>query len=394
MMNLIRKALKINFHKKAKVFFLLLVLSAWGQSEVHAAHPRGLFVSLIQNPPVLSNREDIPKLIQFAKAHRIQVLFVQIYRSGQAWFPSAHADARPYENALKNAGEDPLALLIKQAHAEGIEVHAWLNLLTLNENSDAPILKKYGPDILTQKPGAEKKGIEDYKIDNQYFLEPGDLRVREELKQMTGEIARTYPELDGIQLDYIRYPDAKPFYGYTENNIARFRQAKGADARVEEANPDWKNWRRNQVTELVKLLREHALSVNPKLQFTTTGCAPYIRALEEAFQDWPSWQKSGLADFVTVMTYPQTVAEFEKQLAGLKKRNVDFSKLNIAIGAYKLLDSPEIFEKQFRICEKSNARSCVVFHYGNFLESPKLEKALKLKGAARVKEFFTRLFKN
>lgn len=392
MMIWIRKILKNNFVKGCKLFGLILIVAFQVQAQAEEAQGRALFVSVIQNPPVLTARDDIAKLVQFSKKNKIQVLFVQIYRSGQAWFPSQYADRTPFEKSLKSVGEDPLALLIQQAHAEGIEVHAWLNLLTLNENANAPILKKYGPDILTQKPGAEKKGIEDYKIDNQYFLEPGDLRVRDELKQMIVEVVQTYPALDGIQLDYIRYPDAEPFYGYTPNNIMRFKQAKGESSAVEESNLDWKNWRRDQVTELVRLLREHVLSINPKLQFSTTGCAPYIRALEEAFQDWPKWQKEGVADFVTVMTYPKTVTEFEKQIDGLKKRNVDFSKLNIAIGSYKLLDQPEIFSEQFKVCEKSGARACVVFHYGNFLESPKLIKALQASRWTKIKRFFKRLF--
>lgn len=364
--------------KNSILFFLVMGLALGCQASVKKTNERGLFVSLIQDPPVLTSREDIQKLIQFAHTEKIRVLFVQVYRAGQAWFPSAHADSAPYEKALQMVGEDPLALLIREAHTQGIEVHTWLNMLSLSENIEAPILKKYGTDILTQKPGPDKKTIEDYKIDNQYFLEPGDLRVREEFAQMIEEIAKNYPDLDGIQLDYIRYPDAHPFYGYTPNNIARFKAAKG-EVPVEESNIDWKNWRREQVTELVALLRQRALQINPQLKFSTTGCAPYIRALEEAFQDWPKWRAEGLADFVTVMTYPKTVSEFEKQLEGLKKNGVDLGRVNIAIGAYKLLDSPDIFSKQVRICEDSGARSCVFFHYGNFIEQPILVKALEQK---------------
>jgi len=363
--------------RNSALFFLACAVLCACELYAKPIQKRGLFVSLIQTPPVLTSRADIQRLVDFAHAQHVHVLFVQIYRSGQAWFPSAHADSSPYEKAKKDIGEDPLEILIRAAHARGIEVHAWLNLLTLSANADAPILKKYGIEILTQKPGPEKKTLSDYKIDNQYFLEPGDLRVRDELAQIVEEITRNYSALDGIQLDYIRYPDAKPFYGYTPQNIARFKAAKGEAVLAQESNLAWKDWRRDQVTELVALLRQRALKMNPKLQFSTTGCAPYIRALEEAFQDWPKWQKEGLADFVTVMTYPKTVAEFKKQLEGLKRRGIDFSKLNIAIGAYKLLEQPKIFKNQFKVCEASGARGCVVFHYGNLLEQPKLVSALK-----------------
>src|SRR5438046_2158415 len=97
--------------------------------------PRALFVSVIQDPSIFSSRAEIKKLIDFAKQAHIKILFIQIYRANQSWFPSQVADATPYEKSLKIFSEDPFALLIKQAHREGIEVHAWLNLLSLSKNT-------------------------------------------------------------------------------------------------------------------------------------------------------------------------------------------------------------------------------------------------------------------
>ena len=73
--------------------------------------------------------------------------------------------------------EDPVGLLIKQAHAQGIQVHAWINFLSLGNNTNAYFIKKYGTEVLSRNLKAKNK-IEDFKIDHQYFLEPGDWRVR------------------------------------------------------------------------------------------------------------------------------------------------------------------------------------------------------------------------
>jgi len=105
---------------------------------------RALFVSLIQNPPTLSNREAIVQLVDFSKKAHVKVLFVQIYRANQAWFPSQVGDTASYEAALKALGEDPFAFLVREAHEAGIEVHAWLNLLSLSTNENAPLLKSTG----------------------------------------------------------------------------------------------------------------------------------------------------------------------------------------------------------------------------------------------------------
>ena len=126
----------------------LFIFSAAAQS--NDVPSRALFISVVEVPAVLSSRKEIMKLIDFAKQAHIKVLFVQIYHGGQAWFPSKVADASPYEKCRKALGEDPLALIIGQAHAQGIQVHAWLNLLSLGQNTNANFLKKYGTDILTR----------------------------------------------------------------------------------------------------------------------------------------------------------------------------------------------------------------------------------------------------
>ncbi len=362
-----------------KKYFWLSLFSFWmiapAVSHAQPEARRGLFVSVIQEPQTLSSREAILELIEFSKKARIDTLFVQIYRANKAWFPSKTGDSGPYQACLESVGEDPFQLLIKEAHAAGIQVHAWLNLLSLSTNTDAPMLKKYGPEILTRKPG-EKKTIENYKIDNQYFLEPGDLRVREELSTMIEEILRQYPALDGLQLDYIRYPDSQPFYGYTEMNMARFQQARGQEQALSENNPAWKDWRRGQVTELVELLAKKARALRPEIRVSTTGCAPYSRAYHEAFQDWASWLDRKLVDFVTMMSYPADVPQFENNISGARDKTRNFEKVNIGIGAYKLLKSPEIFTGQLKSCEKAGGRGCVVFHYGSLLENPALAEPL------------------
>jgi len=354
------------------ILCLFPIFSIHAESEVFAT--RGLFVSMIQDPQALSSRDGVSELINFSKKARIKTLFVQIYRANQAWFSSQVGDSSRYEAALKEIGEDPFQLLIKEAHKQGIEVHAWLNLLSLAQNKNAPMLQKYGSEILT-KNLKDKKTLEDYKIDSQYFLEPGDPRVGEELSNLVGEILEAYPDLDGIQFDYIRYPDKDPHYGFTKMNVERFKKATGIQI-IEEKSAVWQNWKRAQVTELLELLIKKTKSIRPDLKVSTTGCMSYSRAYHEAFQDWPGWVNSGLIDFVTIMSYKRDPAEFQKQIEDARSRVSDFGKVNIGIGAYELLNLSQDFTKQSELCEQARGGDCVIFHYGNLLESTALKRAV------------------
>jgi uncharacterized lipoprotein YddW (UPF0748 family) len=361
--------------KRRITFCVLCALLIFSSSaECEDGFRRGLFVSVIQDPPVLSSRRDIGKLIAFARDTRLKILFVQIYYSNKAWFPSKIADSSSYQACLKSVSEDPLALLIKEAHASGMEVYAWMNMLSLGANKDARLFKKYGTDILTRNL-KKKRTLNDYKIDDQFFLEPGDLRVREELSGVLGEVLSAYPGLDGVLFDYIRYPDKYPAYGYTPMNIERFKEATG-NKTIDESSKVWKDWKRDQVTELLRLLAEQTRKTRPNIKVSATGCMPYSRAYLEAFQDWPSWINNGLVDYVTVMDYSPDPDEFGQWIQKAKAKTEDFNKVNIGLGAYKLVLRPEIFMREFQICEKSGAGGFVVFHYGSLLINPALRDFL------------------
>jgi uncharacterized lipoprotein YddW (UPF0748 family) len=177
------------------VIFVLSFIPLPGSAESAPPAPKGLFVSVLQEPPVLSDRQAIEELVENARRDGYKVLFVQVYRANEAWFPSEYARNTSYEQSVKKVGEDPLALLIRRAHASGLEVHAWLNLLSLSADGKAPILQKYGPSILTRNISA-KKTLDDYRVDRQYFLEPGDTRVSRTHSKIVAELVGADPELD------------------------------------------------------------------------------------------------------------------------------------------------------------------------------------------------------
>ena len=369
--------------KRRIAFFIMVVLLALPcRANCYESARRGLFVSTIQDPPVLSSRNDIKKLVVFAKSARVKILFVQIYRANQAWFPSTIADSSTYRACLKKVSEDPFALLIKEAHKAGIEVHAWLNMFSLGENKNSLFIKKYGTSVLTRNT-KRKMRLEDYKIDDQYFLEPGDLRIRQDLGNMVEEIVRAYPELDGIQFDYIRYPDYKPAYGYTKINMERFKDATGLKV-IDENSRAWKDWKRTQVTDSLEALSKSARTLHPGIQISATGCMPYSRAYHEAFQDWPSWLDRKLVDFVTIMNYSSEPEEFEKWISIAKSKTKYFKKVNIGIGAYKLIDSPSVFKREFLFSQKIGAGLLAIFHYGSLLQSAEISNFL-IKGVQQYK---------
>jgi uncharacterized lipoprotein YddW (UPF0748 family) len=356
--------------KAIPVFILCAFIFVSAKAQTQESSRLGLLVAQLQDPDTLSSRSEISKLINIAAESKVDILFVQIYRANRSWFASKFADERPYQACLKNVSEDPFGLLIKEAHSKGIKVYAWVNLLSLSNNRDALILQKYGTGILT-KNLKEKKKLSDYKIDDQYFLEPGDPRVRHELSSIVEEILLAYADLDGILFDYIRYPDKNADYGYTGINIERFKNATGSKE-VHKNSSVWKDWKHTQVNELLTLLVKKTRALRPGIQVGATACAPYERAYYEAFQDWSSWANAGLVDFILLMSYPNNIPDFNQDIQEAKERVKDFKKVYIGVPAYKLAHAPEVFRKQCQVAQSAEGGAYVIFHYGSLLENPAL----------------------
>ncbi|HPJ72328.1 MAG TPA: family 10 glycosylhydrolase, partial [bacterium] len=224
------------------------------------AEARGLWVECEGTNATLDTRERIDQLVERARAGNFNVLYVQVYRHDRAWFNSAIADATPYRTVFSREKMDPLSYLLQKAHAAGIQVHAWMNMFRIGKDLSAPVVRRLGREVVT-RDGAGKS-LADYKPellpDGGYWLDPGDKRVCRYLLEVIAELIRKYPGVDGVHLDFIRYPYASATggslwagrrdFGYGAESAARFREWTGLDPLKMELTREncqaWDNWRR------------------------------------------------------------------------------------------------------------------------------------------------------
>ena len=276
-------------------------------ADAPAPPPRlGLWVLCEGSQRVLEHPDRVPLLVDQALALGATDLFVQVYRGGRAWFRSSYADPLPYEIALVASEADPLARLIGLAHAAGLRVHAWVNVLSLASNRDAPVLHALGPGAVS----VDRRGrsiLEFPKLelpppDSAYlrmgtpavWLDPAAPGVADWLASTFSELVENYPSLDGIHFDYIRYPDVLPFtpgsrfrvgldFGYGAASRARFERETGlrAPSRDSSANGDaWDQWRRERVADILREVRARTLRAKPDLLFSAAVSAwSYTRKL-------------------------------------------------------------------------------------------------------------------
>lgn len=369
---------------------------------------RGLWVLAEGSQRVLEDPARIDKLIRDARALKATDLFVQVYRSGRAWYRSTLADPTPYRQMVAGGGVDGLHRLLIRARSAGLRVHAWVNVLSLNANREAPILSRLGPDaILVDRAG---RSLLDYpagelpRPDRSWlrmgspgiYLDPGAPGVREQLVATFVELLAAYPELDGLHLDYIRHPAVLPFvpgsrfavgqdFGYGAATRARYRTETGLAApyldRGAKADAQrWDDWRRDQVTEVVSAIRTAVLRDHPELLISAAVIAYPDRAYLSMAQDWRHWLAEGLVDFAVPMIYTRDERLFRHQVAAYA-RAPHAERIWMGVGSWLFAQRPERALAQLAHVREVGSAGDVLFSYDSIVAAPALFEALTVPGA-------------
>jgi uncharacterized lipoprotein YddW (UPF0748 family) len=366
------------------------------------AGPRvGLWVLAEGSQRVLENPDRLQVLLDDAKALGATDLFVQVHRGGRAWFDSSLADAGPFQKALAAQGVDPLAALIGRAHSAGLRVHAWVNVLSLAGNREAPLLQRLGPTAVhvdwygrsvLDYPGLDVPAEERGRVrmgTPAVWLDPGAPGVAEAVAAVFAELAARYPALDGLHLDYIRFPDVLPFspgsrfgvgldFGHGAATRARFEAETGKRAPGPDGVGDgeaWDDWRRGQVTRVVKAIRDASFAVQPRLELSAAVSAYPERAYLSLFQDWRGWVDSGLLNFAVAMLYTRDDRLLRYE-AGAYTGGVGGRKVWIGLGSWLFAGAPQRAIEQIALVRATSPAGIALFSWDAIAEAPPLREAL------------------
>jgi uncharacterized lipoprotein YddW (UPF0748 family) len=144
--------------------------------------------------------------------------------------------------------------------------------------------------------------------------------VRQLLADVAGEIA-TFYDVDGIHLDYIRYPNQS--FGFSDRARALFFLSYGLDPSgfytgyrtpLQENLALWSSWRETQVTETVRTVRARLDACAPGVMLTCAVMADPFDARAQYSCSWREWLADGDVDLVMTMAYT-TSSERARQLA-------------------------------------------------------------------------------
>jgi uncharacterized lipoprotein YddW (UPF0748 family) len=344
----------------------------------------------------LTHPDSIRVMVERAADAGFNTLLVQVRGRGDAYYQSRW-EPRP-ESVLEHGSSfDPLALVIQEAHARGLGVHAWVNAHLVggigNLPSDPLHLIRVRPDLLAvprvlarelyrvepQDPRFAEALLR-YAQDNRDVIEgiytaPSHPEVKEHLYSVWMDLVDSY-DLDGLHFDYVRYPN--PDFDYSSGALDRFRawvdprlsparrgeieEAFRSDplAYVEALPGPWGEFRRAQITELVERIYFGVKKRSPNLVVSAAVFANADDAYETRFQDWRGWVQQGILDAVAPMAYTADNGQFESQIrAAVEAAGRD--RVWAGVGIYQNTYQGTL--DKIRTADRLGTRGVVLFSY-------------------------------
>jgi hypothetical protein len=210
-----------------------------------------------------------------------------------------------------------------------------------------------------------------------YFLDPANPQVQDFLLKLADEIATRY-NIDGFQLDYIRYPASFPpdrysyrktTWGYTDLARAQFKASYGVDpTEIDPKDPTqeglWRSWNGFKVAQVDRFVERASLLMHQKHPNVRVSAAVFpdaAAALGQKSQDWQSWAQRGWIDFFAPMTLTSSNKVIDRDVRYMV--NVTGGKLPVYAGLFgPFNDAPaDLILSHIDTAKKAGASGYVLF---------------------------------
>jgi uncharacterized lipoprotein YddW (UPF0748 family) len=270
---------------------------------------RGLWVATVRNidwpskdtiPPD-RQRAELVDIFDRAVAAGFNAIVFQVRPATDAVYRS---ELEPWAALLTgkqgtDPGYDPLELAVREAHARGLELHAWINPFRAGNAADSALLAP------THLWNTRRNLVRVYG--SQLWLDPGEPEAREHSMRVVTDIVRRY-DLDGIHMDDYFYPypvndsSRRPVPFPDSASYAR----SGSTLAVDE-------WRRANMDAFVERMYRESHAIRPAIK---VGISPFgiwrpgnppsvtgFDAYAGLYADARKWLREGWVDYFVPQLY-------------------------------------------------------------------------------------------
>ncbi|MER6124798.1 family 10 glycosylhydrolase [Streptomyces sp. NPDC001795] len=275
-----------------------------------ATEMRGMWLATIFNRDWPSHsglspsaqRAELRAHLDTAVRRRLNAVFFQVRPSADALWPSPYEPWSQYLTGTqgKDPGWDPLGTAVEEAHARGLELHAWFNPYRVATHGD--------PSRLVASHPARRHPDWVVSYGGKLYYNPGLPKVRAFVEDAVLDAVRHYP-LDGVHFDDYFYPYPVP--GEDFDDDAAYDAHGGGF-------PNRAAWRRNNIDLLVQETATRIRQLRPTARF---GISPFavwrnadtdprgsetragVQTYDDLYADTRKWVRSGWLDYICPQVY-------------------------------------------------------------------------------------------
>lgn len=271
---------------------------------------RGVWVATVANIdwpskpglPIEQQKQELIELLNEHKSEGMNVIILQVRPAGDAFYAKSREPWSQWlmgkQGMSPGPGYDPLAFAIKEAHARGMELHAWFNPYRGSTSSNTVFDEMHAyskhPDWFFNYGGKKQ-------------FDPGIPDVRAYIVQVILDVVKGY-DIDGIHFDDYFYP--YKIEGQSIKDVATFNKYRGLYTNIDD-------WRRNNVDVLIKQLDD---SIHHYKKWVKFGVSPFgiwknnyedpegsatsgLSNYSELYADSRKWVKEGWVDYINPQIY-------------------------------------------------------------------------------------------
>jgi uncharacterized lipoprotein YddW (UPF0748 family) len=352
----------------------------------------------------LASPAAVTAMVKAAKAGGFNTLLVQVRGRGDAYYTS-RLEPRAAPLASQPESFDPLALTLQLAHAQGMRVHAWIDVGLVSSAVQLPpsrahVVYRHPEWLMVPRALAREMVLLDARSQLYFdrlvrwtraqngeveglYVSPLPEAAAAATVAVVADVAARYP-IDGVHLDYIRYPNDEFDYSRAaleafRDDLLRRRDPSGPAQKALDPNrslaalpeefPDrWREFRRQCLTDLVARIQRSVKARRPEAIVSAAVVPDAADAASRRLQDWAAWVRQGLLDVVCPMAYATDRATFTAQVTEARQAAGDGS-VWAGIGAYRLSSADTV--ENIRIARSLGAVGIVLFSYDALMSLPR-----------------------
>src|SRR5688500_4773420 len=223
---------------------------------------RGLWIATVANIDWPSRstltadqqRAELRDILDRALAAGLNAVIFQVRPAADAVY---HSALEPWAALLSgqqgtDPGYDPLAFAVTEAHARGLELHAWINPFRAGNSRDSALL------AASHSFNVRRSVVRVYGT--QLWLDPGEPAVHDHVMSVVRDIVQRY-DIDAVHADDFFYP-------YPQTNTAGGTIAFPDDESYARSGSTLSraNWRRENVDRFIARLYEEVHELKPTIR--------------------------------------------------------------------------------------------------------------------------------